>query len=161
MNVHESAKQLAINYIDYSARTVAEVRRRLARAGYEECVIEDVVADLQRAEILDDTKFSEDWVESRARAKKLGRIRIAAELRQKGVSKEDTDRAILGVDPLSEVAAALVLSRKKLPPGDIEQLTGPAERAAAKRRIAGFLQRRGYNWEIIEQVFAKLFANEE
>ena len=161
MDVRESAKQLAVDYIDYAARTVAEVRRRLARAGYEQEVIDDVIADLERAELLNDEKFSGDWVESRARSKKLGRTRLAAELRQKGVSQEDADRALQDVDPNTELAAAVELARKRLRTEQIAKLTGRAELAAEKRRLAGYLQRRGYNWEIIEQVFAKLFANDE
>jgi regulatory protein len=161
MDAHESAKQLAINYIDYAARTVAEVRRRLERAEYDDQVIESVIEDLQRAELLNDAKFSEDWIDSRTRTKKLGKIRLASELRRKGISQEDADMALQELDPEREVAAALEISTKRLPQSEIDNLTAPGERSAAKRRLAGFLQRRGYKWEIIEQVFAKLFSNED
>jgi regulatory protein len=161
MDVLESAKMLAVNYIDYAPRTIAEVRRRLSRAEYDEETIEVVIADLVRAELLDDSKFSADWIESRARAKKLGRTRLASELRQKGISREDTDLALQGLDAESELKAALDLARKRLSRDEIEAWSTAAERAAGKRRLAGYLQRRGYNWEIIEQVFARIAANDE
>lgn len=160
MDARESAKMLAINYIDFAPRTVAEVRRRLTKAGYAEEVVEDVIADLIRAELLDDTKFSADWVESRSRAKRLGRARLGAELRRKGVAREEVDRALGDLDPDAELAAALELARKRVSAADMEE-SAAAERAAERRRLAGYLQRRGYKWEIIEQVFARMFAKDE
>jgi regulatory protein len=161
MDPLESAKELAINYIDYAPRTVAEVRRRLSKAGYDESVVEEVVEHLVSVELLDDSKFSTDWVESRTRSKKIGRIRLAAELRPKGVDSEQADQALESLDTESQVAAALHLARKKVPENVAASWTGPAERAAGKRRLAGYLQRRGYNWEIIEQVFSRIFAKDD
>jgi regulatory protein len=167
MDSTESAKQLAVNYIEYAARTVAEVRRRLQRAGYEEDVIDSVIEDLQRASLLNDSKFSEDWVDSRTRTKKLGKVRLARELQQKGISREEADKALEAIDSDTELTLAMELARKKLPAHELEALTsssdstGSAARAGAKRRLSGFLQRRGYKWEIIEQVFTKLFSNED
>src|SRR5579872_4184700 len=110
----EAAKQLAIQYIDYAARTRAEVERRLAKAGFEEEIVTAVIADLVDVGLLDDAQFSQDWVESRARRKKLGRVRLAAELRQKGISKEDAQQAIGEIAPEDELAAALELARVRL-----------------------------------------------
>jgi len=157
----ESAKLLALNYIDYAPRTVQEVRRRLARAGYEEDVVEEVIDDLERAQLLDDAKFSADWVESRARSKKIGKVRLAAELRRKGIGGEEAEQALGALDSDSQVRAALELAQKRAPAGVVKEWTSPAEKAAGKRRLAGYLQRRGYNWEIIEQVFAVIFANDD
>ena len=149
----ESARLLAEKYIDFQPRTAAEVRRKLARAGYEEDVVETVVADLERAELLDDSRFSADWVESRSRRKGLGKIRLAAELRQKGVDRKQIDEATSELDPAAELKSALALVRKRVSPGDSAD-------PSAKRKLAAYLQRRGYNWEIIQQVFSELFANE-
>src|SRR5690242_13365697 len=142
----ESARLLAEKYIDFQPRTSAEVRRKLVRAGYEEEVVESVVADLQRAELLDDSRFSADWVESRSRRKGLGKMRLAAELRQKGVDKAQVDEAVAEIDPEAELKAAISLARKRVSSGELRD-------PAAKRKLAAYLQRRGYNWEIIQQVF--------
>jgi regulatory protein len=150
----ESARFVAENYIDYQPRTSAEVRRRLAKSGYEEEVVETVVADLENAGLLDDSKFSADWVESRSRRKGFGKLRLASELRQKGVDKSQVDKAVAEIDPEAELQAAISLARRRVSPADSGD-------PAAKRRLAGYLQRRGYNWEIIQQVFAEVFANEE
>jgi regulatory protein len=154
MTALESARLLAENYIDHQRRTSAEVRRRLTKSGFEEDVVEAVVADLERAGLLDDSKFSADWVESRSRRKGFGKLRLASELRQKGVDKSNVDEAVAEIDPDMELQAAISLARKRVSPTDSGD-------PAVKRRLAGYLQRRGYNWEIIQQVFTEVFANEE
>ena len=154
MNDFETARETALRYMDYAPRTRAEVRRRLLKGGFDEETIEAVLADLEHTNLLDDAQFSKDWVESRSRRKGLGRVRLAAELRRKGVSKEQTEEAVGEIDEEAELAAALEIARKRLRP---EESADPA----AKRRLAAFLQRRGYKWEIIEQVFSQLFANNE
>jgi regulatory protein len=154
MNAFEEAKQLAINFIDYAPRTRAEVERRLTRAGYEDEVIAAVTTDLERIGLLNDEEFSALWVESRSRSKRLGRMRLSAELRQKGVSKDVVDEAVGEISEESEVASATELAQKRLKPEEYEDLS-------ARRRVAAYLRRRGYNWEIIEQVFQKLFTNSD
>src|SRR4051794_7120547 len=121
----EIAREIAIRYIDYSARTGAEVARRLARAGYEQELIESVVEDLIRADLLNDDTFSKQWVESRARSKKLGRARLASELRQKGVSKETVEVALQELSPEKELDAAEELAIRRL---GAEDISDPAVR---------------------------------
>jgi regulatory protein len=128
------------------------------KAEVEEETIEAVLAHLQEVGLLDDAQYSRDWVESRSRSKGIGRVRLAQELRRKGVDSEETDNALEDLVPEAEVETALRLAEKKIRG---ETMDDPAERQAVKRRLAGYLQRRGYNWSIIEQVFVKIFANRE
>ena len=131
MTEYESARIVAERYIDYQPRTTAEVRRRLARTGLDSDVVEQVISDLESAGLLDDTRFSADWVESRSRSKKYGSKRLASELRAKGVGKEQTDAALEQLDPEAELSTALALARKRLGStgggmvegGDAEKLT--------------------------------------
>jgi regulatory protein len=148
----EAAKQVALKYIEYAPRTSAEVRQRLARARYEEEVIERVIADFERAGLLNDAQFSQDWVESRSRTKKYGKTRLANELRRKGISGEMVAEIVESMDEETQFQSALALARTRLSP---ELAADPA----ARRRLAAFLQRRGFGWEIIEKVFSALVEN--
>src|SRR5258708_702934 len=114
----ESARLLAENHIDYQRRTSSEGRRPLAKAEFEESVVETVVADLERAGLLDDSKFSADWVEIRSRRKGFGKLRLASELRQKGVDKSQVDEAVADIDPDAELQAAIELARRRSSPAD-------------------------------------------
>jgi regulatory protein len=157
MDDYESARMTAEQYIDYQPRTSAEVRRRLGRAGFEKDVVERVVGELETAGLLDDAKFSEEWVESRARRKGYGARRLASELRAKGISKEASESALDQLDAESELQNALTLARKRLESYPHLPTLTPED----KRRLAAFLQRRGYRWEIIQQVFAEVFQNSD
>lgn len=158
MDLAESARELALNYIEFQPRTRAEVERRLARAEFDPDIIAGVLEDLARAGLIDDARFSEEWVESRSRRKKLGRARLIIELRRKGVDRQEIERAVSGLDESAEVAAALELAEKRWRE---EAESDAAARTAARRKLTAYLQRRGYNWDVIEQVFARLFAKEE
>ena len=150
----DTAKQIAVRYIDYAPRSIGEVRRRLEKSQISPDVIEQVIADFERAGLLDDEKLSRDWVESRARRKGLGKTRLTSELMKKGISREVAIEAASVIDFEAEVEAAFGLAQRKI---TAETLNDPV----ARRRLAGYLARRGYNWEIIQQVFRKLFANDE
>lgn len=149
---YEKALQAALTYLDYQSRTRREVERRLLRAGYEADDIEAVLHELELAGYVNDERYSSEWVESRGQRHGIGRTRLAQELMRKGVDKETTDQALSELDPETEFTQALELARKR---AGVILAPDPAQ----KRRLAAFLQRRGYNWSIIEQVFSKLFAN--
>ncbi len=152
MDDFENAYRIALSYIDYAPRTGEEVRRRLARSRFDAESIQAVITALERIGLVNDEQFSRDWVESRNRARGYGRTRLIAELRRKGIEPEQAEEAVETLDAEHEFETAMAVAQKRpeaLQPGD----------PAARRRLTAYLQRRGYNWEIIEQVFARIFAN--
>jgi regulatory protein len=156
----EAARAVAYRYLGHSARSRAEMERRLTRAEFTPEVIEKVLAELEARNWLDDTKFAQDWVEDRADRKKYGRKRLAQELRQRGVDKEDIEAAIDSIDAESEVARARAAAETRWDAETLQKADFDT-RQAEKRRMANFLQRRGFSWNIIEQVFREFFSNKE
>ncbi len=150
---YERAREIALHYLGHSARSCIEVSRRLARADVSEEVVLEVLSDLQRAGLVDDAVLSRDWVESRARSKGLGARRLQAELSRKGIAKPEVEAALEQLSSEDQISAALELCRRRLRGADTAD-------AAERRRLAGFLGRKGYNWEIISQVFSRLFSND-
>lgn len=153
-NDYNAARELALRFIDYQPRTSREVRNRLVRSRFDGYVVDSIVADLERAGLLNDSEFSESWVESRARSKGMGRRRLESELLRRGVAKSTIDAALETLPAESELQNAFQLAEKK---ARSEDLSEPASR----RRLSAYLQRRGYSWQIIEQVFEKLGSNSE
>jgi regulatory protein len=153
MDDQQAARDVALRYVDYAPRSAAEVRRRLHRGGFDDAVIEAVLAELQSAGLVDDARLSQDWVESRQRARGIGRARLSAELRRKGIPRDLVDAATQNVDPESEYDSALALARKRLS-GEVGDIR------AARQRVAGYLLRRGYDWETIERVFSAVLGPE-
>lgn len=149
MTPEETARQAALRYVDFAPRTAAQVRRRLLRDGHDDTVIDGVLEFLARAGLVDDERFSRDWVESRGTRKGLGRARLGAELRGKGVPRDTAEEALASLSPADELAAAAEAARKRL---GSDSLSDPVVR----RRLAGFLRRRGYDWETVARVMALL-----
>jgi regulatory protein len=82
--------EAAARFLEARSRSVAEVRRRLGRAGYRSDLVDGAIIRLTELGMLDDEAFGRAWVESRDRARPRGEIALRRELSLKGV-----DRAIV------------------------------------------------------------------
>lgn len=144
----------AVGYLAARACSRKEIETKLLRAGYRPSTVEMVIYKLQRENLLDDADFARQWVESRQHHK-LGRSRIAQELRRKGVSQEEAEEALSVIDDDDQLAGAIALAEKaaaRIKPGE--------DMRKASSRIAGMLARRGYSWDIAKQAIAQALSDE-
>jgi regulatory protein len=102
--------------------------------------------------LIDDQQLAKDWVESRQARRQLSRSALRHELQNKGIAREDIDLALQDVDRDDELRAARTLAGKKL------NAMKAQPREVQKRRIAGALARRGFNFDIVARILADLFA---
>ncbi len=149
---YERALLAAQHYIAYASRSEDEVRRRLQRSGYDPEVIETVLERLAQSAWTDDKRLAQDWVESRFRSHGIGRRRLTEELRRKGIAVDSIAEATGSISDSEEIERAVSLVKHRW-------LTLNLEDRTQQRQIIAFLQRRGYEWEIIEQVIGELASN--
>ena len=119
----------------------AELVRKLEHAGFARDDIAPLLDEFETKNWLSDRRYAESWVaDHRAKA---GSVKLAYELRQRGVS-DDVIEAVLGNNRDSEVERARAVWQKKfgIPPAD----------AAEKAKHIRFLQGRGFNSEVIRSV---------
>jgi regulatory protein len=141
------AKNAAYRLLTYRPRSRAELRQKLQDKEFDQAVIEAVVSDLARLGYVNDRQFAEQWASSRVRLRAFGRRRIEQELRRKGVDREVIVEAlavVFGAEP--ELGTAMSAAEKKL------NTMRSADRETRRRRLAGFLERKGYSYEIIRKV---------
>ena len=149
--VGNNPRAYALRLLALRPRTVRELRDKLARRGYPPEQCESLIADLSAVSLLDDAKYAQLWVESRTALRPMGASRLRAELMRKGISRELIDSALADSrEERDEDGAALELARKKL--RSMRSLTPDA----ARRRLAGFLGRRGYPGGVIAKVLKQL-----
>lgn len=144
----------AVGYLAARACSTREIEQKLLRAGYRPSTVEMVIYKLQRENLLDDADFARQWVESRQHHK-LGRSRIAQELRRKGISQEEAEDALSVIDDEDQLSGAIALAEKaavRIKPGE--------DKRKASSRIAGMLARRGYSWDIAKQAIAQVLSDE-
>ena len=144
----------AVGYLAARARSKREIEQKLLQAGYRPCTVEMVIYKLQRENLLDEADFARQWVESRQHHK-LGRSRIAQELRRKGVSQEEAEEALSVIEDEDQMSGAVALAKKaaaRIKPGeDIRKATS---------RIAAMLARRGYSWDIAMEAIRQALSDE-
>lgn len=141
------AKNAAYRYLSFRPRSCCEVRAKLSEKGFSEETVASVLADLERLGYVNDRDFAVQWAGSRVRLRGLGRRRIEQELRNKGVSRDvvnDTLAALFADS--SEMDIAVREAEKKMK--TLVRLKPEVRR----RRLAGFLERKGYSSFIIGSV---------
>ena len=145
----ERARESALNLLSYRPRSEHEVRRRLQQKGFSEQAIESAVQRLLRAKLLDDEAFARYWISNREQFRPRGQFALRQELWRKGVPSRIIDRLLEDVD---EAENAYQAAMKRL---SRWQRMEPSER---QHKLTGYLQRRGFSYDVIREVWDRLVA---
>lgn len=138
------ARDTAYRYLSYRPRSRAEVERKLLEKGFAAGIIDEILSDLVRLGYLNDETFAVQWAESRARLSSHGRRRIERELIHKGVNPELLrEKLPVVLSPDRELATASEAAERRL------RTMQHLDQSTRRRRIAGFLERKGFSYEII------------
>ena len=86
-----SAKQVAVRLLARREHSVEELRQKLVKREFDSDEIASALLELQEGDWQSDERFTEAYVRAR-RLKGYGPVRIAAELRERGVSEQIADR---------------------------------------------------------------------
>jgi regulatory protein len=149
------ARNSAYRLLTCRARSRAEIVDKLREKGFKDDVVGRVLADLERYGYINDRRFAEQWAASRVRGRGLGPRRIEQELKQKGISREMIREVLSETFPSEdEDAAAKKAAERKL------RSMRNLEPAVRKRRLAGFLERKGFSPEIIRSLIRLMPLNE-
>lgn len=148
-----SAYDYALNLLAARPYATRALQRKLIQKEYSAADADDAIRRLVANGLLDDTKFAEQYARSKMLATGASRRRLAQDLYRKGIKGDVAAAAIdnvvadEGIDP-----AALIerVARKKL-----AQL-GELEPVVLRRRLFGFLARRGYDVDEIKRVVTAL-----
>lgn len=150
----EEAYRAALAIVERKARTSREVAEALKRKGYAPDAISGCLQRMQDRRLLDDAAYARRFAEQRTTGQRKGRHLVRQELMQRGISKEEADRAIGELDDRLEIEAANALARKKWP-----QLKGePRER---RMKLKAFLMRRGFPGDIVRAAVQHVLAEAE
>ena len=84
-------------YCAYQDRCRKEVAQKLAELGVEGQKAEVLMARLEEERFLDENRYAESFTRGRFYQKKWGREKIRYELRGRGLSSSQVDRALAGI----------------------------------------------------------------
>ncbi len=139
------------------ARSAHELERWLLQRGFDRADVADAVQRLTEVGAIDDSQFARAFARSRALGKGMSRRRLAQELARRGVDRRMADAAIAEVleeESVDERALLEAAARKKL-----AVLRGQ-EPETVRKRLYGYLARRGYDASDIAAVIRTVLAEE-
>jgi len=134
-------RQRALNYLSRREHSRRELQHKLAGFAEEGDDLEALLDDFQRRGWLSDERFAEQVVHSRKG--RYGSLKVAHELREKGVSETLADQAVSELAD-TDLANARAICRRKY--------GGPPENREEWAKQARFLQSRGFGFDVIKRV---------
>jgi len=142
--IFSKARDTAVKYLSFKARTKKEVIEKLKEKEYSDEIIEKVINLLEKYNYIDDYAYAGSFLRDKFNLKGFGTIRIKYELKQKGISEEIIEK-VFDENNLneSEKAAELVEKKYGIYNYDIKE----------KKRIEAFLARKGFSFSIISEAF--------
>tara|TARA_S200000501_G_scaffold361943_1_gene390854 strand:- start:2642 stop:3289 length:648 start_codon:yes stop_codon:yes gene_type:complete len=143
-------KQTALRLISYRKRSKKELKDRLKVQKYSMPNIAIVIKELEQKRYLDDKKFSETFILSRIKNKKLGPIALINDLKTHGISFEDVEKFMdkaYKQYPAKKLILEIVSKRTR----STKRLT-----TEDRRRLINHLKQKGFYWSDIQEVSSGL-----
>ncbi len=151
--VRQEAVDYALKTLERRLHSREELRRKLMKREYAAATIDEVLNDLQRLGYIDDERFAKTKAMSAAQHKQHGHRRARVELIKAGVPDAVARKAIEDVyDPHDSLAVARQLAQKKA--AALRKL----DPVVARRRLAGMLGRRGFDYDTIRPVIDEVLG---
>jgi regulatory protein len=137
----KTCHERALGLLAVRPRSRRELERRLLAAGFDHDEVDDVLARLERAGLIDDRAFARQVAEYQLGSRKAGVRAVSAALREKGLASDLVDE-VLSEASEGEEQRALALARSRA------SRMGGADQVKAFDRLVGLLVRRGYGHEV-------------
>jgi regulatory protein len=149
----EMAYQKALHFLSFRPRSSTEVHQNLLKRGIPETCVEETVARLQRAGLVNDQEFARAWVENRNTFKPRSRSALRMELHRKGLSDEILQPVL--DEQVDEETLAFEAARKYA-----HRLAG-LEWPEFRRKLGGFLARRGFSYTTLSPVVSEVWKESQ
>jgi regulatory protein len=152
-------REAALNLLSHCARTRRELKTKLRQKGFGPERIDACLDRLEQRGLLDDEAVAAAFVRDRLRHRPRGKARLVSELRAKGVDADTAQETIDRVFDDEEESDAELASDaaegwvRRQGAQVVDALTGPPgpERDKARRRLHGYLSRRGFRGDALSE----------
>lgn len=147
----------ALNMLAAQGRSSRDLRKRLIQKGEPAALVDLAIERLTTIGLLDDAQFARSLARSKAVGQGASKRRVQQEMFKRGVARDVADEAITEVfeeEAVDEGENAEAAARKKL-----RSLTG-VDAETRRRRLYGFLARRGYAPDAIRETLEKVLGEE-
>jgi regulatory protein len=143
------AQEQAVHFLQYRPRSRSELENHLRGKGFTEQAIQAVASKFEELKWLDDKLFSQFWVAGREDFRPRSRRMLRMELRHKGIDNETIEDSLQEIDEAASAYRAAQERARRLANLDYQTF---------RRRLGGFLQRRGFSYETVKTTVERLWA---
>ncbi len=156
-------REAALELLSYRARTRQELVRKLRGKRFDPERIDTCLAQLEERGLLSDAAVAAAFVRDRLRLRPRGRARLASELRAKGVAADVAqesialvfeDEEVSDVDLARGAAEAWLARQPAAVSSALASRAHTPESGKAKRRLYGYLTRRGFRGDALQAAMA-------
>ena len=145
------ARTAALGLLKFRPRSESELRSRLAEKGFGAVAAQTVVEDLKRTGLVGDARFARYFAAGQVSRKPVGRRLLMSKLRSKGIEPALAEEAVqAAAGGKDEWELAREAASRRAP-----SLAG-LPREAARRRLFGYLSRRGFSSEVVYKVVKEI-----
>lgn len=140
----------ALKFLSIRPRSIKELQRKLEEKNYDSKLIKKTIDFLKKEKLLDDKKFTRDWISFRQKFHPLGKKKLFLELRKKDIPEDIIEKEISKISFKKEIEEAKELAQKRI------KLYKDLDKYKKREKIVSFLKRRGYSWNIIKEIIEKI-----
>jgi SOS response regulatory protein OraA/RecX len=172
-NQEALCKASVLRMIGRRSHSRSELKRKLKERGYEDDCIERVLDRMEEVGLQDDSEYALIFARSKWRQSTWSPKKIEIELRRKGVEEDHIQQALdsvfgddgginmkeylesaddYGVNGFVPEADLLRAAKRQFESYGSANISKEAKR----RRLIGWLQRRGYSWDVIQGVMSSI-----
>jgi len=137
--------QKALKYLNYKQRSVKELRQHLLKESFSKEQVDYTLERLIEKEFINDELYAERFIKRRVDFNPKGKKLLKIELQQKGISEAIINQSLENIDFEHEYRLAHNLLEKK-------QSLVKGKNKENLRKIANFLERRGFSYDVIIKI---------
>ncbi len=147
----QRAKDQALRYLERRPHSRQELVRKLRQKHYSMPAIEAALTALQKVDLVNDEQFARQYVETEMLLRPVGKRLLKQKLRERGIPDAISDPLLEAVfRQHSEVDIAHRLAQKFL------KRHGHREEKKRRAALVRFLQSKGFDWDVIQEVLETL-----
>ena len=148
------ARDSALELLLVQTYTKRQMIEALEESGFCKHTVDETIENLEHLGHIKDEKFARNWVKKRRRTRPASKKTMKRELANHGVDNSTSDRVLAEIKEADETAVALQVARKQV------NRYRCLEPQVARRRLYGFLVRRGFDHETVGRVLRQILTVE-
>jgi regulatory protein len=145
MDQYFRGKDKAVSLISKRSRTREQVKAALEKLSIDSPVRDGILSELEDIGLIDDVRFTREYVRIKSEVRRQGPYRLRYDLKRLGVRKSIVDEVLDdSFDEHTQEVMARELAHRRAGGQPVDE--------KAARRIADFLRRKGFDYEVVNHV---------